>query len=369
MNIKIIILLLIILALINNSEAFGNYRTSCKSNYLPKLLEKVIIERGMKLNKKDWEYFLPCGYNSCENQVRGLFGSKEKKIFMIDGCDTIASKNAIFRTLKKKYGTRASLIMPETFNLRSRYGVKKFIEHFRNKKKLNPHGNPKFILKNHKQRQEGLKMGNSLKLVEKAIKTKKYNLVQDYLNNPFLLNKRKVNLRYYLVIICRKGKVEGYIYRDGFVYYTPEFFDYNSIDPKKNITTGYIDRQVYVENPLTTQDFRDYIGKRKARYFDNIVRKKFYLMVNALKNNICRINKYPNSTLFQLFGADIAPSDKLDAHFMEINKGPDIGGKDERDSKLKYNMLKGIFELVDTKKCDGKTLSKICNKVNFERIY
>ena len=83
-------------------------------------------------------------------------------------------------------------------------------------------------------------------------------------------------------------------------------------------------------------------------------------MVNALKDNICKVNKYPDSTLFQLF-ADIAPSDKLDAHFMEINKGPDIG-KDERDSKLKYNMLKGIFELVDTKKCDGKTLSKICNK-------
>ena len=31
----------------------------------------------------------------------------------------------------------------------------------------------------------------------------------------------------------QKRKVEGYIYRDGFVYYTPKFFDYNSIDPQK----------------------------------------------------------------------------------------------------------------------------------------
>ncbi len=92
-------------------------------------------------------------------------------------------------------------------------------------------------------------------------------------------------------------------------------------------------------------------------------------MVNALKDNICRIKKYPDSTLFQLFGADIAPSDKLDAHFMEINKGPDIGGKDERDSKLKYNMLKGIFELVDAKNCNRNTLNKICIKTNFERVF
>ena len=91
-------------------------------------------------------------------------------------------------------------------------------------------------------------------------------------------------------------------------------------------------------------------------------------MVNALKDNICQIDEYPDSTLFQLFGADIAPSEKLDAH-LEINKGPDIGGKDERDSKLKYNMLKGIFDLVDTKKCDIKTLSKICFKNNYEGYF
>tara|TARA_B100000767_G_scaffold50586_1_gene45772 strand:+ start:2196 stop:3299 length:1104 start_codon:yes stop_codon:yes gene_type:complete len=367
MNLKIILIILLILSVINVSENFTNYRTSCKSNYLPKLLKKVLIERGMKLNLTDWEYYLPCGYNSCEKQVRKLVGSKNKKIFMIDGCDTIASKNAIFKTLKKKYGNRASMIMPETFNLRIYSDVKRFVEHFKNKKKLI--NKPKFILKNHRQRQLGLKMINSIKTVEYEMKKKKYYLIQDYLNNPFLINKRKINLRYYLAIICRKGKVEGYIYRDGFVYYTPEFFDYNSIDPKKNITTGYIDRQVYVENPLTTQDFRNYLGSRKSKYFDKIVKKKFYLMVNALKDNICRIKKYPDSTLFQLFGADIAPSDKLDAHFMEINKGPDIGGKDERDSKLKYNMLKGIFELVDAKNCNRNTLNKICIKTNFERVF
>ena len=132
MNIKIIIILLIILALINNSEAFGNYRTSCKSNYLPKLLKKVLIERGMKLNIKDWDITYHVDTILVKNKLEDYM---VKKIFMIDGCDTIASKNAIFRTLKK-YGTKASLIMPETFNLRSRYGVKKFIEHFKNKKQI-----------------------------------------------------------------------------------------------------------------------------------------------------------------------------------------------------------------------------------------
>tara|TARA_B110000879_G_C11079712_1_gene474271 strand:- start:293 stop:1258 length:966 start_codon:yes stop_codon:yes gene_type:complete len=320
----------------------------------------------MLINKNEWDYYIPCGYNSCEKQVRQLIGSKNKKIFMIDGCDSIASKNSIFKTLKRKYGNKANTIMPETFNLRVKKDVLRFIEHFKNKRKSGRV--TKYILKNHRQRQEGLKMVNRISQIKKEMKLKKYYLVQDFLNNPFIIKGRKINLRYYFVIICRKGKIESYIYRDGFMYYTPKYFKPLSIHKDRNITTGYIDRQVYVENPLTTEDFRKYLGKTKAQYFDMMVRKKFILMTTALKDTICQINKYPNSTLFQLFGADIAPNKDLDVHFMEINKGPDIGGKDKRDSKLKYNMLKGMFELVNVKKCDGKTLSQVCNKVNYERI-
>ena len=38
---------------------------------------------------------------------------------------------------------------------------------------------------------------------------------------------------------------------------------------------------------------------------------------------------------FQIFGADIAPDENLNVTIMEINKGPDIGFKDERDGNLK----------------------------------
>lgn len=364
--IKIIFILLLAYFLTQINENFSNYRTSCKSNYLPKLLMKVIKERKMKLNDEDWHYYLPCGYNYCESQVRKLAGKKNKKIFMIDGCDTIAGKKSIFNTLKKKYGKKACDIMPETYNLRNKKEMVEFIEQFKNlrKNKLMT----KFILKNHRQRQEGLKMINDLRDVKDEMIKKKYYLIQHYLNNPFIINGRKINFRYYMVIICRKGKVEGYIYKDGFVYYTPKHFDYKSIDADRNITTGYIDRNVYKYNPLTLTDFRNHLGS-KAGYWDSVVRKKFYLMVDALKDNICQVNKYPDSTLFQLFGADIAPSNNLDAHFMEINKGPDIGGKDKRDSELKYNMLKGIFDLVDTKETDSVNLLKIAKKANYEKIY
>ena len=301
--IKIILVLVFGLYILSSIESFSNYKTSCDSNKLPKLLQKVLDEREMILNSVNWDFYIPCGYNKCEKQVRQLKGKSNKKIFMIDGCDSVASKNRIFLTLKKKYGKKACEIMPETFNLKKK-DVSRFIEHFKNKRRYNNY--TKYILKNNKQRQQGLKLVNKVSQIKSAMKKKQFYLIQDFLNNPYLINKRKINLRYYFVIICRNGKIEAYIYRNGFMYYTPKYFKPESIDKDRNITTGYIDRQVYVENPLTTQDFRDYLGKEKADYFDMMVKNKFRLMANALKDTICKVNEFPNSTLFQLFGADIA---------------------------------------------------------------
>ena len=59
-------------------------------------------------------------------------------------------------------------------------------------------------------------------------------------------------------------------------------------------------------------------------------------MIKIIKNNLT----------FQLFGTDIAPDEKLNVHLIEINKGPDMSGKDERDRKLKFNVVEDIFEKV-----------------------
>ena len=49
------------------------------------------------------------------------------------------------------------------------------------------------------------------------------------------------------------------------MYYTPELFEKNSSDLKKNITTGYIDRQIYIDNPLTHMDWRKWSNMPSRR--------------------------------------------------------------------------------------------------------
>lgn len=345
--IKYLILALIVIYLIYKNrkkiEGFGNYKTTCST--LPRAVKEVIEERKMKKTDSNWDYFLPCGYTYCERDVRGFINEKSgKKIFMIDGCDWLASKIGLWELIKKKYGKRAYHIMPETFILENRKNMNEFKKFYEKRKKSNV--NCKFILKNYKQRQEGLKLVNNMKDIKEGVKND-FKIVQDYIENPYIINKRKINLRYYLLVVCHYGKIGGWIYKDGFVYYTPKSFVKYSMDFNRNITTGYIDRKVYDENPLTLEDFRIHIGEEKSKLWDKEVQTKMNKIMISLAGQICSDSKLSKHIKFQIFGVDVAPSNRLKATIMEINKGPDIGFKDDRDGHVKKNMVRGAFNIIE----------------------
>ena len=71
------------------------------------------------------------------------------------------------------------------------------------------------------------------------------------------------------------------------------------------------------------------------------------MIMKALRNKICKNARLKNNTIFQLFGADIAPDKNLRPYLVEINKGPDLGPKDDRDKKVKLKVQQDIMDIVD----------------------
>jgi hypothetical protein len=135
------------------------------------------------------------------------------------------------------------------------------------------------------------------------------------------------------------------------------------MDASSNITTGYIDRQVYDVNPLTQQDFRIYLDNpdRELNQFEKNIRNQnliisqvvfqriydlFKNVFIAIYNKINKNSKITNKLTFQLFGADIAINNELMPSLMEINKGPDLGSKDKRDGDVKYKVVSDIFRII-----------------------
>lgn len=356
---KLYIILLITLGIIlsisfcqrKRTEQFSNYHSDC-GDY-PDLLQKVMKDRNMTDNKSDYDIHIPCSYNSCEKDILAFENTKtKKKLFLIDGCDQLGSKLALWALLKEYYGDYADNFMPRTYLLENKEDLEEFPQHFEENKQKRP--DQMYVLKNYAQRQEGIKLTRNLDEIMGGLKDGWY-LVQDYIYNPYIISQRKINFRYYLLVTCIDDTISGYIHKDGFLYYTPEFYDEHDISFHKHITTGYIDRKVYQENPLTLDDFRNHLDKQSpdlSKVWDTSANFLMNRVMTAISMKICKNKKLDNIVRFQLFGCDLAPSAKLEAQLMEINKGPDMDAKDERDKMVKMAVQKDIFKIIDPKPDD-----------------
>ena len=173
-----------------------------------------------------------------------------------------------------------------------------------------------------------------------------------------------------LIYIENGLTINAYIYDNGFMYYTPDLFSKTEFDKDKHITTGYIDRKVYEENPLTIQDFYTWLEINHEKYSSEILKDNIVkLFKNILKayeeiliHNELELYKQGNApSKFVIMGCDVAPDEKLNVKLMEMNKGPELKQFDKRDGELKYNMILDAFNVC-----------KIINtqhKSNFIKVY
>lgn len=348
-TIIIISIIVIILFFQYNKEGFIEAFTSVKWKRNPQCKYKMSKSIRTLLNDPSFEkstdnnydVYLPCSYNNIPKEIKDIDTSNRKqKIFIIDNTDQIAGKNTLWSNIKSYYGVnKAKTMMPNTYILNNSQDMDRFTKDY-NKDNL-------YILKRNVQRQEGLKITKDINTIIKA-KKENFVVVQELLQNPYLINGHKMNMRFYVLVICKDNKISCYIHKDGFMYYTKVPFVKNSEKAEHNITTGYIDRRIYDENPLTHDDFRHYLSMNNIDY--QVVFNRIYHLIkkiiDACENKICKESKLRPFTLFQLFGADIALDNKLQPQLMEMNKGPDMGAKDERDGALKQGVLRDIFKVI-----------------------
>jgi hypothetical protein len=320
-------------------EKFTNYK-QCSSIPVSKRLEDIFKEHGINRDNDNWDLYLPCGYTNIENELKNLpVVDKTKKIFGISGCDRIVSKLYLWKTLYHKFGNNYVYYFPRTYHF-NRSGIKQLVD--------NHKPGMKYIAKKDVQRQTGLKIIHKLKDINSIINDNKFIVIQDLLNNPLLIDSRKINLRIYFLILCKGGITNAYIHSNGFVYYTNKNYDHNSLDKNAHITTGYIDRKIYQKNPLTIDDLYLYLDKKghNSNNLKNNIVHLFKTIIDAIKIPICKNSNIAKGVSFQLFGCDIAPDNNLNVKLIEINKGPDLTAKDPRDDEVKKEVTYDLLEIV-----------------------
>jgi hypothetical protein len=288
-------------------------------------------------------------------EFQSLPNAEKKAAFMVHGQEALSRKDQVWKWLEKRYGPEAENIMPKTFLLKEVGGVRKFIRETNTSKN--------YILKKNIQRQKGLKIVNSKNATKEVIKPKsKYVIAQEFKDNPFVLNGRKVNLRIYMALLCKNGNLEAYAHKKGFVYYTAKKFKQGSLSHSRQITSGFLPRSIYAKNPLTLEEFAKAIGDKGKDYnalFDKIL-DLLRKTVEATSPAVCT-SKGPNiKSSMQLFGVDIFLDSNLTPYIMEINKSPSLDSKDSRDGDLKQQVVQDLVCLAG--------FGQNCDKNSFVRL-
>ena len=272
-----------------------------------------------------------------------------KYVYGVCGSDLMANKGYLADTLYKKYGSDAHDMIPTTYLLDSDSAIQQI------KNEFDPSN--VYILKKNIQRQEGYLLTRNLH--EILQNRNEYVVCQKMLQNPYLVNGRKINLRIYLLVMIKHGNVSFYYFDNGFLYYTPLMFKPASMNPGEVITTGYIDRQVYKENPMTLRDLEQFLGETK---YDKLMISVHMLLKKvkmAYQEKLRAENAGLPGVKFLVYGCDVAPDSDLHVQLMEINKGPDLNYKDDRDKAVKLTMVRQVMNLVGITQGDYKSLLRV----------
>ena len=321
------------------------YRT-CSRWEMPRVEQEVLNKTGTfsKVDSADWDVWYPCGFTGAQAELEGKkeeFASRKSGwVMAVPGLDKLAAKDQIWNIIEKRYGReRASVLMPETFVTYDAKAMERFAEYRKQ------HPEAMFILKKNIQRQEGLRLLKKGEGVSTAF-NEGYVVVQRILENPYILNGRKINIRVYCLFVCHNGIQQLYVHDDGFIYYSKVLYE-KGTTMDEIVTTGYIDRKVYNDSPLTFSDLRGIFDRKHGLGTSNafVVRrnKTLRLVFDAVSDVLC-LETNADLKFSQLYGVDIQPNNDLqDIKVIEMNKGPSMAVMDEKDGKVKRNIMLDMY--------------------------
>ena len=215
-------------------------------------LKSVLDVNNIQNVKSDGNVHFICSYDEINDEINKINPKPDQRIHIIHNADHVSAKDYLWNRMVISAGLdRAKTMMPNTYILSNNDDVERL-------KKEYQQGSI-YIMKKNIQRQEGLKITDSLDEMLNAPSS--YVIIQELLQNPYTINvkkdgipqgHRKINMRFYVLMVCKNNNMDVYVYNNGFMYYAKETWRMHSKDFGPNITTGYIDRWIYADKSFNT---------------------------------------------------------------------------------------------------------------------
>ncbi|XP_027000513.1 probable tubulin polyglutamylase TTLL9 isoform X3 [Tachysurus fulvidraco] len=181
------------------------------------------------------------------------------------------------------------------------------------------------------------------------------HVAQRYIENPYLINGRKFDLRVY-VLVTSYLPLKAWLYRDGFARFSNTRFSLSSIgDQYVHLTNVAVQKTAPDYDPekgckWQMQQLRRYMTAKHGR---EAVEALFKDIDNIFIRSIQSVQKViiNDKHCFELYGYDILLDQDLKPWLLEVNASPSLTASSQEDYELKYRLLEDTLHIVDMEGC------------------
>ncbi|XP_075898449.1 putative tubulin polyglutamylase TTLL9 isoform X2 [Nelusetta ayraudi] len=246
---------------------------------------------------------------------------------------------------------------PRTFTLPSEYHI--FVEEFKRtpgstwimKPAAKSQGKGIFLFRKLKDIMDWKKHDGAFPDEQKDAAQVESYVVQRYIENPYLINGKKFDLRVY-VLVQSYAPLKAWLYRDGFARFSNTRFSLSTIDDiYMHLTNVAVQKTAPDYDPekgckWQMQKLRTYLTAKHGRErVENLFKEMDNIFICTLQSvqKIIINDKH----CFELYGYDILLDQNLKPWLIEINASPSHTASSQEDYEMKCRLLEDTLNVVD----------------------
>ena len=156
-------------------------------------------------------------------------------------------------------------------------------------------------------------------------------IIQKYIERPYLINKRKFDIRCYAMITCVNGTLQGYFYQEGYLRTSSKNFSLCNNNKYVHLTNDAVQKnsddygRYEKANKMSYVDFQRYLDNHqsnKVNFAAEVLPAIRKIVKDSIQAVFLRIDTNKRGHTFEVFGYDFILDCNLKPWLLEVNTNP-----------------------------------------------
>ena len=291
------------------------------------------------------------------------FSESQKLHNHIESNFCLTNKKGLYHTMRtycEVSGKDLFSIIPLTFNITSESDPEysEFLHQFELNESKKPETKNVWIVKpgENTNRGNGITVCDTLESINEIIKPveNKTYIIQKYIENPLLINKRKFDIRCYALLTSINGVLQGYFYLDGYLRTASQEFDIEVCDKFVHLTNDAIQKhsaeygKYENGNKMSYREFCNYleVNHPGVEFYSGILPRIKEIVRECFLASFMEIDKKKRMHCMEVFGFDFMIDSEFKPWLIEINTNPCLELASPHLRIIIPSMIENAFKIV-----------------------